>query len=128
MHPLSTAKCDHIIPLLNSGTSTHDIHRLTGASTSAISNIRTEYCSELPESSGGHPRKLTTADINYAKHLIRMHKADNAVQVTKALKDVTNQSIPSQTVCCNLREFGLWPVVKRKRPLLKARHRRERLQ
>jgi hypothetical protein len=57
-----------------------------------------------------------------------MRKADNAVQVTKALKDVTNQSISSQTVRRNLREFGLRPVVKRKRPLLKARHRRERLQ
>jgi hypothetical protein len=57
-----------------------------------------------------------------------MHKADNAVQVTKAVKDVTNQAISSQTVCCNLREFGLQPVVKRKHPLLKAHHRRERFQ
>jgi hypothetical protein len=48
-----------------------------------------------------------------------MCKADNAVQVTKALEDVTNQSISSQTVRCNLREFGLQPVVKRKCPLLK---------
>jgi hypothetical protein len=57
-----------------------------------------------------------------------MRKADNAVQVTKALEDVTNQSISSQTVHCNLREFGLQPVVKRKYTLLKAHHRRERLQ
>jgi hypothetical protein len=57
-----------------------------------------------------------------------MCKADNAVQVTKALKDVTNQSISSQAVHRNLREFGLWPVVKRKLSLLKAHHRRERLQ
>jgi hypothetical protein len=57
-----------------------------------------------------------------------MHKADDTVQVTKALKDVTNQSISSQTVHHNLREFGLQPVVKRKHPLLKACHRRERLQ
>ena len=49
------------------------------------------------------------------------------MQVTKALKDVTNQSISAQTVHCNLREFGLQPVVKRKHPLLKAHHRRERL-
>jgi hypothetical protein len=39
-----------------------------------------------------------------------MCKADNAVQVTKTLKDMTNQSISSQTVHCNLREFGLRPV------------------
>ncbi len=70
MHPLSTAKCDHIITLLNSGTSAHDIHHLTGASTGAISKICTEYCPELPKSSGGRPRKLTAADINYAKRLI----------------------------------------------------------
>jgi hypothetical protein len=95
MRPLSTAKCDCIITLLNSGTSTHDIHHLTGANTGAISKICTEYCSELPKSSGGRPRKLTTTDINYAKHLIQMRKADNAVQVTKTLKDVTNQSISS---------------------------------
>jgi hypothetical protein len=54
-----------------------------------------------------------------------MRKADNAVQVTKALKDVTNQSISSQTIHHNLREFGLWPVVNKKCPLLKAHHRRE---
>jgi transposase len=128
MHLLSTAKCNCIITLLNSGTSTCDIHHLTGASTGAISKIHTEYCSELPKSSGGCPHKLTTADINYAKRLIRIHKADNAVQVTKALKDVTNQSISSQTVRRNLRGFGLQPVVRRKRPLSKAHHRRERLQ
>jgi hypothetical protein len=79
MRPLSTAKCDCIITLLNSGTSTHDIHHLIGASTGAISKSHTEYCSELPKSSGGRPHKLTTADINYAKCLIWMHKVDNAV-------------------------------------------------
>jgi len=48
--------------------------------------------------------------------------------VTKALRDVTNQSISPQTVRRNLREIGLRLVVKRKRPFLTARHRRERLQ
>jgi len=128
MHPLTTAQCNHIITLLNTNASAHDIHRLTGVSTGSISNIRARFCPELPKSSGGRPRKLTTANISYAKRLIRMRKADNAVQVTKALQDVTNQSISSQTVRRNLKEIGLRPVVKRKRPLLSARHRRERLQ
>jgi hypothetical protein len=101
MRPLSTVKCDRIITLLNSGTSTHDIHCLTGASPGASCKICTEYCSGLPKSSRGHPHKLTTTDINYAKHLIRMCKADDAVQ------DVTNQSISSQTVHHNL-VCSLW--------------------
>ena len=128
MRPLSITKRNRIVTLLTSGTSAHEIHHLTGASIGAISKIRAEYCPELPKSSGGHPRKLPAANINYAKRIIRMRKADNAVQVTKALKDVTNQSISSQTVRRNLKEIGLRPVVKRKRPLLTARHRRERLQ
>ena len=128
MRPLSITKRDRIVTLLTSGTSAHDIHHLTGTSIGAISKIHAEYCPELPKSSGGYPRKLTAANINYAKRIIRMRKADNAVQVTKALKDVTNQSISSQTVRRNLKEIGLRPVVKRKRPLLTARHRRERLQ
>jgi hypothetical protein len=57
-----------------------------------------------------------------------MRKAENAVQVAKALKNVTNQSISSETVRRNLREIGMKAVVKRKRPFLKPRHRRERLQ
>lgn len=127
MRPLSAAKRNHIITLLKSGTSGHDIHHATGASIGAISKIRSEYCSELPKSSGGRPRKLTPADINYARRIIRMRKADNTVQVTKALKNVTNQSISSQTVRRNLKEIGLRAVVKKKRPRLNKRHRRERL-
>ena len=85
MRSLSTATRERIITLLNSGTSGHAIHHITGASTGAISKIRSEYCPDLPKSSGGHSRKLTAANINYAKRIIRMRKADNAVQVTKAL-------------------------------------------
>jgi transposase len=128
MRSLPPAVRDRIITLLNSNTSGHDIHRLTGASLGFISKIRSEYCPDLPKSSGGRPRKLTAADLNYARRMIRMRKADNAAQVTKALRNVINQPISSQTVRRNLREIGLRAVVKRKRPLLTQRHRRERLQ
>jgi hypothetical protein len=107
MRTLSTAIRERILTLLNSGASGYAIHHATGASTGAISKIRSEYCPDIPKSSGGHSHKLTPANINYARHIIHMRKADNAVQVTKALKDVTNQSISAQTVRCNLREFGL---------------------
>ena len=105
MQPLSIATRDCIVILLKSG---------------AISKICSEYCPELPKSSGGRSRKLTSANINYAKRIIHMRKADNAVQVT-------NQSISSQTVCRNLKEAGLQPVMKRKHPLLTKHHRKDRL-
>src|ERR1700690_3711693 len=60
--------------------------------------------------------------LNYAKRIVCMGKADNAVQLTKAFQDVTNQSISSQTLHHNLKSSGLRPVVKRKHPLFKPHH------
>ena len=127
MHSLTCAQLTHIITLLDAGTSGHQIYRLTGLGIETISRVYSQYCSELPKSSGGRPSKLTPANIGYAKCIVHMGKADNAVQVTKALQDVTNQSISSQTVCCNLKKSGLLPVVKRKQPLLKLHHRKDQL-
>jgi transposase len=127
MRSITPAQRNRIIVLLDAGNSGHTISHQTGVSISTISRLRSELRSELPKSSGGRPSKLTSANIAYAKRIIRMRKADNAVQVTKALQDVTNQSISSQTVRRNLKSAGLTPVVKRKRPYLKKAHRRERV-
>ena len=59
---------------------------LVELSIGTISRVRFQYCSELPKSSGGHPSKLTPANVGYAKHIVCMGKADNAVQVTKAFR------------------------------------------
>jgi transposase len=112
MRPLSLAQRSHVITLLDAGTSGHQIHKITGIFIATISRICCQYRSELPKSFGGRPSKLTPANIGYAKCIIRMGKADNAVQVTKALEDVTNQSISSQTIRRNLKKHGLRPVVK----------------
>ena len=64
MQPLSIATRDHIITLLKSGASGYAIHHATAASIGAISKIHSEYCPELPKSSGGRSRKLTPANIN----------------------------------------------------------------
>ena len=92
MRPLSPATCDHIFTMLHSGVSGNSIHHATGVSLGAISKIHSKYCFETPKSLEGCPTKLTPANISYAKHLIHMHKADNTVQVTKSLEDVTNRS------------------------------------
>ena len=127
MHPLAPATCECIITLLLSGTSGHSIHKTTGASIGVISKICSAYCPDAAKSTGGHPMKLTPANITYAKCLIRMQKADNAVQVTQSLQDVTSLSVSPQTVHHHLQKAGLQPVVKKKCPLLKLAHRKARL-
>jgi transposase len=128
MQPIISAERLRIINLFKSGYNGYQIHEATGISTSTISRIRAQYCPDILKSSGGCPTKLTPANIGYAKHIIRMGKADNAVEVTKALQSVTNQTLSAQTVCRHLRETGLRPVVKRKRPFLKPHHRHARLE
>jgi hypothetical protein len=79
------------------------------------------------KASGGHPFKLSEQDICYAIWLIGTDKAENAVQVTKALEDSTNQPLSTQTVQNSIKEVGMKAVVKKKIPLLTKKRKRKRL-
>ena len=127
MLSLTPAQRSDILNLLDSGVSGEKIAFQMGVSTASVSQVHTKYCPGLAKSTGGRPNKLTPANIDYAWRIIHMGKVDNAVQAAKALQDVTNQSISSQTMCYNLKKAGMQPVVKRKCPLLQKRHIKERL-
>jgi hypothetical protein len=57
-----------------------------------------------------------------------MGKVDNATQATQILQNVINTPISAQTLRRQLKSKGMRAVVKRKRPLLKSRHRRARME
>ena len=127
MQPLSAAQCNHILSLLEAGQSAHQISDSTGIHTSTISRLCRKHHPYLPKSSGGRPPKLSSSNIRHGICLISSGKAENAVQVTKALKEIINQPLSAQTTQRYLRETGMKAVVKRKRPLLTKHHRKERL-
>ena len=56
--------------------------------------------------------------VQHAVWLMGTGKAENVVQVTKALQDVKNTSISPQTICCHLKKAGMKAVVKKKCPHL----------
>src|SRR6266487_3599215 len=103
MQPLSAAQHNYILSLLDSGHSAHEISCSTGLHTSKISRIHRKHWPYLQKSSGGHPLKLSEADTHYALHLITSRKAENAVQITQSLQDITNQSLSAQTTCNHLK-------------------------
>jgi len=127
MRTLSAAHTKHILSLLDSGHSAHQISSSTGIHISTISRLRSKHRSSLQKSLGGHPPKLSPANTRHAIHLITSRKAENAVQITKTLKDIINQPLSAKTVRRHLSQAGMKAVVKRKRPFLSKRHRRERL-
>ena len=127
MHRLSQAQRDQVISLLDSGHSGHEIHSITGFSIGVISKIRAVYHPGLPKAPGGHPRKLSEANMRHALRLIYSRRAENAVQIARALQDITNQPLSADTVHRGLKRAGMKAVVKKKKPVLTQRHRRARL-
>ncbi len=98
MRTLSLTQKNCILSMLDAGHSAHSIGSITGVHTSTISRLHSKERSELHKSSGGHSTKLSPANIRHAVHLITTRKAENAVQVTKTLKNITNQSLFPTTV------------------------------
>ena len=108
--------------MLDVGQSAHSIASATGLHVSTISRLCSKECSELQKAAGGHPSKLSSANMCHAIHLISSEKAENAVQVTKALTNVVNQPLSATTVCQHLKKTGMKAIVKSKHPLLSVKH------
>ena len=127
MRTLSLTQKNHILSMLDASHSAHSIGSITGVHTSTIFRLHSKKCSKLHKSSGGHSTKLSSANICHAVHLITTRKAENAVQVTKTLKNITNQSLSPTTVQRHLKKAGIKAVVKTKCPLLSVKHRKAHL-
>ena len=127
MQPLSTDQRNHIISLLEVGHSAYQISSATGINTGTIFSLHRKHHPYLPKSSGGHLTKLSSSNIHHGLCFIDIRKVENAVQVTKALQDITNEPLSAQTTCQHLKNAGMKAVVKRKRPLLSKYYGKARL-
>jgi len=127
MRTLSQASQKHILSLLDAGHSASYIASSTGHGIGTISRLRSKYRSHLSKSLGGRPTKLSSANIRHAQRLISSGKADTAVDVAKALRTVTNQSLSAQTIRNGLKDIGMKAVVKKKRPFLSKKHKKARM-
>ena len=127
MKDTSTAQVNLILALLDSGHTDYQISSQTGLSAATISRIQSKHHSTLSKSSEGCHSKLSKNNLCYTTCLISTGQAKNAVQVAKSLQELTNQSLSAQTVRNRMKGMGMKAVVKKKRPLLSQRHRREGL-
>ena len=93
MRPLSVDKLNIVISSLHSGQTTCQVSSSTGFSIGTISKIHSGHFSDLPKSSGSYPGKLSPANVCHAVNFITSGKAETAVQVSKALQDITNQPV-----------------------------------
>jgi len=122
MQSLSTTQKNTILSQLDSSHSICSIASSTGVGLATISRLCSKERSNLQKFVGGCPSKLSFTNICHAIHLIATHKAENAVQVTKALSNVINQPLHSNIIRHHLKKSGMKAVVKSKYPLLSTKH------
>src|SRR5215469_2041447 len=127
MKPTAAADSTYILSLLDLCYSHRQISSKTGVSKTTVTRLCSRHRPYLKKHPGGQPLKLSETSVRYALRLIGSGKADNAVQVTKSLQEITNKSLCAQTVRNGLKKVGMMAVVKRKRPLLTEKHKKERL-
>ena len=127
MKAISADSKAQIISLLSAGLSTRQIASQTHHSIGSISKICSEHLLDATKSIGGHPSKLSPTNIRHAVHLLSTDRAGSAVQVARHLMDITHTPLSPQTVRGHLKKAGLKAVVKKNKPLLTPRHRRNRL-
>ena len=100
--------------MLDASQSAHSIASTTSINVSTISILCSKEHSDLQKATGGCPPKLSSANICHAICLISSGKAENAVQVIKALTNIVNQPLSTSTVHRQLRKTGMKAVVKSK--------------
>jgi len=93
MRSLSTTQKNTILSQLDAGHSIHSIASTIGVGIATISRLRSKQHSDLQKSTGGHPTKLSSANIRHAIHLISTQKAETAVEVTKTLSSIINMPL-----------------------------------
>ena len=103
-----------ILSLLDAGLSTHEIEAQLCVSYMTVSRVRAKARPDMHKSRGGRPAKLTITDKRRLVRVITSGKVDNAVQLTRQLKHITDVECSAETVRRALKEAGFKAVSKKK--------------
>jgi len=128
MKPIPQEKVKEAIRLMSGGVSTRETARRLVISPSTAKRIYSENKENMAANKGGRPRKILSETIEYLKVNLKRGVLKTATEA----KDVANQMLPqaisSSTIRHRLREAGLIAKKRVKRPALRPRHIKGRLQ
>jgi transposase len=103
-----------ILSLIDSGLSSRKIAARLGVGHTTVNRVRARARPGVQKCRAGAPAKLTKVDKRILVRMITSGKADNAVQLTRQLKDIANMKCSPQTVRCALKEVGLKAMSKKR--------------
>lgn len=127
MKSTSSAKRSEVMKLLMEGESVRNVERKTGVGKSIVGRIKKDLDLDKENNPGGRPSKLSPRDAKAITRQIASGRMDNAVEVTQYLNTVIPNTVTPQTVRNSLKKDDYHSVTKKKCPLLKKKHRKDRL-
>ena len=127
MHPIPSDKHQIIISLLLSGVYTREIERKTGVGKLTVGRTRKEVEPDKENIKKGRPPKLSPHDKRRIINQIESGKLGNAVQASDFIISINTIQVGPQTARIAMKEDNMKSVVKKKCPLLKQVHRKDRL-
>jgi transposase len=114
--------------LISEGHSVRHIAASVGVSKSTVSRLRTELPQKKKTLVIGRPRLLSRRQESTIARFLTTGKIVTAVDAKKYLDSNELASVSSSTIQRSLRRNGLRSRIRRKVPLLRATHRRKRLE
>lgn len=127
MKPISSAQRETILVLHSSDSSAHQVASKTGLGKSTVARALKKALPYKENIKLGHPSKLIPTDKRAIVHHIISGRADNAVQAAQFINSIIINPVSPQTIRNTLKSAQLKAVVKKKKPLLSATHRKRRL-
>lgn len=128
MRPIHKETERRIVQLLEAGESYGKISAKCGVSRFAVYKVVKRELPGREVSKGGRPSKLTQRLKRYCANLITSGAKQNAVEVHKALREDHGVSVHVNTVRNALRDVGLGTIRKPKKPLLRHKNVKDRLE
>ena len=127
MKKSSSQKLLDVTDLLQQVYSCRAIESITGLSKATISRINKKIDGKKENKNGGNPSKLSPADQRRITNKITSGQIDNAVQAIQFINNLISHPLHPQTVRNSQKKNDFKAVIKAKKPLLTAAHRKHRL-
>ena len=123
----SSQKILDVTDLLQQGYSCRAIESITGLSKATVSRINKTIDRNKENKKGGRPSKLSPADQRRIANRITSGQLDNAVQAIQFINNLISHPFHPQTVRNSQKKSNFKTVIKARKPLLTAAHRKHGL-
>lgn len=128
MKPITQQTSSQIIDLLKAGNSTRKAALLAHVSQTTVCKVSKTLNAEQPSITRGRPRLLGSREERTIVRFAASGRVMTAVDASHYLENEEFATVSSSTVRRAFSRSGLHARIQRKKPLLKVRHKRQRLE